>query len=377
MLSLIVNILLFILIVGFLTLIHELGHFLVAKAIKAKVYEFSLGFGPKLISKKYKETEYCIRAIPLGGFVKILGDGDPSEYGKGKELAKSSENLNNKPKILQAFVMLAGVTMNILFAILFYYIILGMSGWKTSPIYVGMDGVNLVGVETEQVIAFEVIQDTNADIAGLPKYGIVKKIDGVDIESRDTLLETLEEKEQVSVLACDENQDNCTEYLVDVDEEGKMGMYVFVGTILNYNDIKGVSGPVYLVNNLKIIGKVLGSMIGVARETGDYSELSNTVSGPVGIFLLIDNVKTRGFVVFLSLVADLSISLAIMNLLPIPALDGGRVLILLVEGILKKDLDEKIEAFIINGSMIFLIILIVLVFVKDIINIDNMRNMFG
>jgi regulator of sigma E protease len=118
-------------------------------------------------------------------------------------------------------------------------------------------------------------------------------------------------------------------------------------------------------------------MIGSARETGDYSELSNTVSGPIGIFLLIDNLKTRGIAVFLSLIADLSISLAIMNLLPVPALDGGRVFILLLEGLFKKDLDEKIEAIIINTSMIFLILLIVAIMIKDVVNIDNMRNMFG
>jgi regulator of sigma E protease len=118
-------------------------------------------------------------------------------------------------------------------------------------------------------------------------------------------------------------------------------------------------------------------MIGVARETGDYSELSYTVSGPIGIFLLIDSLKTRGVIVFLSLIADLSISLAIMNILPIPALDGGRVLIITLEGIFRKEFDEKLKAIIINISMVLLMVLVVLVMIKDVVNIENMRDMFG
>jgi regulator of sigma E protease len=97
----------------------------------------------------------------------------------------------------------------------------------------------------------------------------------------------------------------------------------------------------------------------------------------VGIFLLIDSLKTRGFLVFLSLIADLSISLAIMNLLPVPALDGGRVMIVALEGVFRKDFDEKLKAIVINGSMILLMILVVLIMIKDVVNIDTMKEMFG
>jgi regulator of sigma E protease len=377
MISALVNILLFVLVIGFLTFIHELGHFLAAKAVKAKVYEFSLGFGPKLFSKKYKKTLYSIRGIPLGGFVKILGDGDPGEYEKGKDLQNSEFNLNNKPKYLQIIVMLAGVFMNLLFAIVFYYVILSSSGWKTTPIYVDLQGVNILGAEVNKVVGYESVEDGNAALSGAPKYGIISQIDGVFVDSRDSLIKEMKEKEKVTALICSDKGTNCNEYGIDVNSEGKIGVFVSIGYILDYSNIKLISGGAFLVNNLKVINRVLSSMIGTARETGDYSELSNTVSGPVGIFLLIDNLKMKGIVVFLSLVADLSLSLAIMNLLPIPALDGGRVLILVIESIFRKDLNEKLEAIIINTSMVFLIVLIVLVMVKDVINIDNMRSMFG
>jgi regulator of sigma E protease len=378
MLSAVVNIILFIFVIGFLTFIHELGHFLAAKAIGAGVYEFSLGLGPKLLSKKYKETLYCIRAIPLGGFVKILGDGDPSEYEKkGEDLSKSEYNLNNKSKIAQIFVMSAGVLMNILFAIFFYYIILSFNGWKSSPVYVDLSGINIVGADVEKILGYSVLEEGNAIKSGVPEYGVIKEINDVAVSDKDTLVAQIEGAKEVTLSVCDDVGKECGKYPIAVDEEGKIGIFLSYGYILNYSDNKIFAGPLYLANNLKIIGRVFSSMLGTARETGDYSPLSNTVSGPIGIFLLIDSLKTRGFLVFLSLVADLSISLAIMNLLPIPALDGGRVFIVVLEGIFRKDFDERLKAIIINGSMIFLMILVVLIIVKDIVNIDSMKEMLG
>jgi regulator of sigma E protease len=378
MLSAVVNIILFIFVIGFLTFIHELGHFLAAKAVGAGVYEFSLGLGPKLLSKKYKETLYCIRAIPLGGFVKILGDGDPSEYEKkGEDLSKSEYNLNNKSKIAQIFVMSAGVLMNILFAIFFYYIILSFNGWKSSPVYVDLSGINIVGADVEKILGYSVLEEGNAIKSGVPEYGVIKEINDVAVSDKDTLVAQIEGAKEVTLSVCDDVGKECGKYPIAVDEEGKIGIFLSYGYILNYSDNKIFAGPLYLANNLKIIGRVFSSMLGTARETGDYSPLSNTVSGPIGIFLLIDSLKTRGFLVFLSLVADLSISLAIMNLLPIPALDGGRVFIVALEGIFRKDFDERVKAIIINGSMIFLMILVVLIMVKDIVNIDSMKEMLG
>ncbi len=118
--SVVVNILLFLLVVSILTFVHELGHFIAAKVIGAMVFEFAIGFGPKLFSKKIGETMYSIRALPFGGYVKILGDGDSEE-----KVTKEDEkkNLNKKPKWQRIIVMLAGVTMNILLSISIYYIV--------------------------------------------------------------------------------------------------------------------------------------------------------------------------------------------------------------------------------------------------------------
>ena len=127
---------------------------------------------------------------------------------------------------------------------------------------------------------------------------------------------------------------------------------------------------------MRLIWIKFGEIINKAQDTGDYTELSNSVSGPVGIYFVIDYFKDFGLIPFLSIMADLSLSLAIVNLLPIPALDGGRVFILTIEGLLRKNLDERVEALIINISFGLLIVLIVFVIIKDIVNIESLKNMF-
>jgi len=380
MLSILLNILLFILVIGVLTFVHELGHFLVAKAIKAKVYEFALGFGPKLLKKKYKGTQYSIRMLPLGGFVKIMGDGDPGKY---KEVKVDPGNLNNKPKIAQVAVMLAGVTMNILFCVIVYFIVIASMGWKI-PLSNDFEGFNPVGgTMTREIVGdveyAEVVEGGNAYKAEIPAKGQIKSVGGVELKYSDEIKSLLAQYkgESVNMNICVE--DICKDYKVDVSEEGTIGISMNSNyyVILSYENNKLFSGFAHVINTLFLISDRLGDMFKQAKQTGDYSDLSNSVSGPVGIYFLIDYFKQFGVITFLSIMADLSLSLAIINILPIPALDGGRVLILMIEGILRKDLNEKVESLIINTSFILLMILVLFIMIKDIVNIDNIKDMFS
>ena len=165
--TIIINILLLLAVISILTFVHELGHFLAAKAVKAKVLEFSIGFGPKLISKKGKETEFSLRALPFGGYVKILGDGDPTQE---KESRKDKGNLKNKSKWAQMLVMLAGVTMNILLAITLYTIYLGSNGWKmiVSNTYEDFKPVGaVISKERYSDIPYEIATEDGAFAAGM------------------------------------------------------------------------------------------------------------------------------------------------------------------------------------------------------------------
>ena len=377
--SVVVNILLFLLVVSILTFVHELGHFIAAKVIGAMVFEFAIGFGPKLFSKKIGETMYSIRALPFGGYVKILGDGDSEE-----KVTKEDEkkNLNKKPKWQRIIVMLAGVTMNILLSISIYYIVLAANGWEL-VLNQEFKDFKPVGAtiyrERDGDVEYELIDGGSAKEAGLPEKGTVKSIDGVKIEYTDDVGKIIRSKkgEYVSINACVE--DVCTDYDVKVSDEGKVGIFMLSNyiVILSYKESKLFAGFSHIRNSLILMGSKLKGLISQAKVTGDYTELSNSVSGPVGIYFVIDYFKKFGIVTFIGMVADLSVSLAIVNLLPIPALDGGRVFILLIEWIVGKELDEKIESKIINISFIFLIILILFIIIKDIVNIDSIRELFN
>jgi len=377
--SIFVNILLFLLVISILTFVHELGHFVSAKIIGAKVLEFSLGFGPKLFSKKWGETLYSFRGLPFGGYVKILGDGDPGEEMDSK--ADSKRDLRKKPKWQQIFVMLSGVTMNILLAISIYYVVLASNGWELvlNSDFKDFKAIGAeVYLEREGDVEYEIIEGGKASEAKLPEKGFIKSIDNKEIIYMEDVGEYISTKkgEAISINVCVDEK--CSDYVIEVPEEGKIGISLPSNylVILSYKEHKLFAGFSHIRNSLVLIGNKLEEMIGNARLSGDYSELSNSVSGPVGIYFVIDYFKKFGVIPFLGMIADLSVSLALVNVLPIPALDGGRVMILLLEWIAGKELDEKIETKIINGSFIFLIILILFIIIKDIVNIDSMKEIF-
>lgn len=377
--SIVINILLLLAVISILTFVHELGHFLAARAVKARVLEFAIGFGPKIFSKKKNDTLYSLRILPFGGYVKILGDGDPT---KDKEDRKEKGNLKNKSKLAQMFVMLAGVTMNILLAIILYTIYLSSNGWKMSigSTYEDFKPIGAT-ITRERVsdIPYELAEAGGARDSGMFEEGYIQSINGENIDDYSHLGETLAKykSEVISVSACNTDKE-CEPFDVLVSNEGKMGIYTGYNfnVFIDYSENKIFSGISHSINIVKLSGIALSSIFSKARETGDYSELSNTVSGPIGIYFIIDYFKTLGFVTFLGILADLSLSLAVINLFPLPALDGGRFFILLIESIIRKDLNPKIESIIINISFIFLILLIVLIMIKDIVNIEQLKSLF-
>jgi len=377
--SVIINILLLLVVISVLTFIHELGHFIAARLVKAKVLEFSIGFGPKIYSMKRKGTDFSIRALPFGGYVKILGDGDPSET---KENKKDKGNLKNKNKPAQMFVMLAGVTMNILLAIGLYTLYLANNNWQFA-IGNSYGEINPVGsiVVKERIsdIPYMLADSGGAKESGMYEEGYIVSINGEDVSDYDELTKILKglENETVSIHACDMDN-NCDIFNVLISEDGKLGIYTGYNynVYIDYSDNKLIAGISHSINIVKLSGEALSSLISQARQTGDYSELSNTVSGPIGIYFIIDYFKTLGIITFLGILADLSLSLAVINLFPLPALDGGRFLILLIESIFRKNLNQKVEAIIINLSFLFLILFIVFIMIKDIINIEQLKSLF-
>lgn len=377
MLNFLVNIVIVGLILGILIFIHELGHFLAARLSKVRVDEFAIGLGPKIFWWTRGETVYRLNLFPIGGYVKILGEGD--EVTSKKE-ANDPRNLKNKSKPVRVFVMLAGILMNLLLAVTIYYYFITSANfkWEVSPDFRTVDTI-FGEIETEKTGMVEysgLVEDMNAHKAGLPESGEIKSINGENLDFTYELTEKLKKNagRSIELNICSQE---CGEYTVEVSKQGTIGIYLPPNyrVYLSYSGIKVFAGFAHAVNIVGLVGERFGQILNTAKHTGDYSEVVNNVSGPVGVYVIVDYFKSYGFLALLGFLADFSLTLAIMNALPIPALDGGRVLLVGIEAVLRKPLNKNIEAIVINVSFLLLIILMIAIIFKDIFTIDQLRSL--
>ena len=378
MLDIILNISIVILILSVLVFVHELGHLIAAKLINAKVFEFAIGFGPKLFSKYFGETEYSIRALPLGGYVNILGETHDEEL----ESKDPKRSLRNKSGIQKIFVMIAGVTMNFILAVIIYFFLLLSVDFKM-PISSELKDFSPLGAKITKEVVGEfkytsLIDDLPAKRSGMLDKGIIKSIDGEDVDSLEFRNIISEKKGKEIVLnACDESGNSCKDYNIKVGDDGKIGIYITDNVLfyMDYSENKLFSGVTHSINYIRIVGMKLSDVFGNAKYTGDYSEVVGGVSGPVGLYLIVDQLKEYGVVLLVEITASLSLTLVITNLLPIPALDGGRILLVIIEMIIRKPLNKKIEALVINISFILLMILMFSIIIKDIVFFNDIKEL--
>ena len=350
-----------------LILVHEFGHFIVAKKSGVRVDEFGLGFPPKIIAKKWGETMYTLNAIPFGGFVKIFGEDEHS--GPISEADKTT-SFQYKPKWIQAAVLVAGVTMNLIFA--WFLISVGfMIGLPTSVGYTGFGQVK----DTRLVIT-EIIPGSPAEKAGLISGDVISSVSDGNTTLQNTNLTPDVLKEMISKSS---SKDISITYIrgdsqpvtlsVEPDTETIVGKRA-IGIAMD--EIGTLKLPVYLaliegarttlLFTKNTISGLLGFFWDIVRFKSDFSE----VSGPIGIASVVGQAKSLGFVYLLSLVALISINLAVINLLPFPALDGGRLLFVLIEAITRRPIPKKFVGIANTAGFAVLIILMLVVTGHDI-----------
>jgi regulator of sigma E protease len=318
-----------IILLGIIILVHELGHFLFAKMLGVRVMKFSLGFGPKLIGKKFGDTEYVISAIPLGGYVKMLGE-VPGEELKDEERPFAY----NYQKIWKRFlIVLFGPIFNLLFAVLIFF-------------FSFMNGVPILVPEIG-----DVMQGTPAEKAGLMKGDKIVEIDGVSIEQWDQMTDIIH-KNPGKPLGLGIQRNGAILHL-EIKPEKKMVKNVFgeekpVGLI----GIKPSGNTVVKKENISIAFS--DSII----RTGEISTLTlvsivklfqrvipmDTLGGPILIVQMAGEQASRGFLNFFVFMAIININLGVLNLLPIPILDGGHLLFMGIEAIRRKPVSEKVVA---------------------------------
>ncbi len=382
--EILLNIVIIIIILGIIILVHELGHLIACKLTNVYVEEFAIGLGPKIYSKQKNENLYSVRLLPLGGFNKIRGEEFEDEETEARQ-DLDPRSLKNQTSGVKAFIYLSGVLMNILLAVfIFYAFLISMSfQWPIDPDFKDFGPV-FGEVKSEALldnVAYsDLVEGAGAERAGLPDEGYIKSINGSEIDYSYQAIEKFAEHtdDEVLVNACSE-EDECNEYVVEVDEEGRIGIVLY-SNYISYVQYSGIEKPfvgfVHIVNWGQLIGIALGDMFSEAAETGDYEELSTSVAGPVGLYVVVDYIREMGIWPLVDITANISLSVGIINLLPIPALDGGRVLMLLMEVVSGKKLNRQFEMWAIQISFLLLLLLMVGIVFKDIIYFETLQDLF-
>jgi regulator of sigma E protease len=365
----------FILILSFLVFVHELGHFLTAKRFGVEVEEFGIGIPPRIFGKKVGDTVYSLNALPFGGFVKIKGE-DNEGYDP-----KDKTNFMNKKPWQRAIVLVAGIFMNTVIGITLFYIVLANNNWSSNALLLINDYDFKYGqtVTIPNVVTF-IENDSPAQKAGIEFADSITKLEYMEqsvepktVEEMRAFVSDKADKE-IKIYTKNINTDqvkvlNITPVFSENINAPAMGVALSEGVYLSYYNSKYLSGIQHSANVINYSFYALKGLVKTSVETKDVSGLSQGVAGPIGIFGAVKSVLEVGGpkvpAVLLDLTAILSLSLALMNILPIPALDGGRLTFVVYEWITKKRPSQKIEAAAHRIGYAFLLGLLVLITFKD------------
>lgn len=355
------NALIFIFVLGGLVVIHEWGHFIVARLVGIRCERFSVGFGPVILMKKWGETEYCVSLLPLGGFVKLAGESPEDAAGHPWEF-------NSKKLWQKTVVVLAGPLMNAFLA------------------FVLFSAVFCVGEPSLSTKIGKVLDDSPARSAGLLADDVVKKVDGDAVSEWPELLEAIRRSEGPMVFSV-ERAGQIRDFTVTPRREtlrdvfGQQHSVSFAG-IAPAGDVHYVrNGPARAIAmgaervwTLSVmIVYSLGLMITGAMP------FKESVTGPIGIFFMTQQAAQMGPIHLFYFMASLSVSLFVLNLLPIPVLDGGHLLFVVIEKLKGSPIKTVIKERVTQGGLLALLALMVVVIAQDVQRfsiIDNVIKFF-
>lgn len=352
----------FIAILAILILVHEFGHFFVAKRSGAKVEEFGIGFPPRVFGLKRNETTYSINLLPIGGFVKIYG-----EDGQGR---KDPRSFAAKSIRTRTSIIAAGVTMNMLLAVL----LLSVGHFIGLPHVFDEKAVIDVNVKNINVRVAAVAENSPAEKAGIKTGDIITALQSaeerlVNIQAITAVQDFIDKHRGETVKISLKRGGEVTESEIiprknPPEGEGATGIAMLKTGEIAYPfyiaPIKGVESTFLIAGRtFQEFGNILVDLV----KTG---ALHGELSGPVGIAILTGQVQKMGFIFLLQFVALISINLAIINALPLPALDGGRLLFLGVEKIMGRPVNQKYEKISHAIGLAMLIFLMLLVTFRDI-----------
>lgn len=370
-----------VIVLGILIFVHEFGHFIVAKLFNVKVEKFSLGFGPKLFGKQIGETEYLLSAFPLGGYVKMFGEGgviegaSPTPASEDTEKAydgESGETLDDnvrelteaektrsfahKPPLARIAIVMAGPVFNLVFAWLIF-IVLCMMGVPTVTTRIG-----------------EVIKDKPAAKAGVLKNDVVTSINGNKVSQWDEIAGMIAAGKGQPVVLNVKRDGNDLQFTIT--PEARVAKNLFGESVKGHAIGIAAAGEVVTeyfdpfqavikgtAQTWKVIDLTFMSLVKLAQRVVPM----DSVGGPIMIAKMAGETAQMGGTSFLAFMALLSINLGVLNLLPVPVLDGGHLFFFFYELIFRRPVNQKVREYAQQIGLFLLLSLMVLAFYNDII----------
>ncbi len=405
----------FVLVLGILIFVHEFGHFVTARKLGIGVEEFGFGYPPRifgvLVNKKRKSATalanesgdlknlvpqagkkwqwfwgnkiksenldrvshdpviYSLNLLPLGGFVKILGENG--------EQSNNPENFANQAAWKRSLVLSAGVIMNFIFAFL-----LLSAGFLLGLPQTIDQNTSLDKVRNQQVVIVEVFPQSPAAEQGIKVNDIILAVDGAPVTNTNEVFEKLKLNQEVT-FTIDRNTEKkdvtIAPKIMPEYDKPILGVAMVDTGIIKY----GFFGSIWqgLRATAVLSGRVLSALYTLLANLITQGKVSADLSGPIGVAVITGQVAKMGFIYLLQFAAILSINLGIINIIPFPALDGGRLLFVLIEKIRRKKVSEKIEGIAHNAGFILLMALVAVITYRDILHygggfLEKIKNLF-
>lgn len=349
----------FILILGFLVLVHELGHFIAARRLGVGVEEFGLGFPPKIWSRHWRGTKFSLNLIPLGGFVKIKGE----EGGASEE----RDSFASRPVWQRTAIVLAGVVMNVLAG----WLILAVLFSTGAPMEI-TDNVNRAFVRGSDVVIANIVPDSPAQKAGLKEGDKLKSIDNEQVKLIEDFQAYVGAKtlQSVKLVYSRDNAEFTVEVVPEVIKEVEEGRAI-IG--LELAELGLVRWPVHraVVESAKAaynyLGRIVLTLGSLVKQVAIGQGVGENLGGPVAIAVATNDMVDLGWPYALLFTAVLSFNLAIINIFPFPALDGGRIVFFMVEKIRGKPSRRLVEDWFHRAGFILLMLFAIFITYHDII----------
>lgn len=349
-----VTFILFLLMLSLIICIHEAGHLLTAKLFGVYAYEYSFGMGPALFQKKGKETVYSVRAIPMGGFVSLAGESDGDAYPDVE--VPEGRRLTDKPTWQRIIILLAGVFMNFLLALVILSMIMLWAGhYAQSP----------------EARIVKVQPDSPAERAGLQDGDLIVKLAEGQRTMKPKTFQDLQtfflliEDKSIEMTVLRDGKEITVEVIPEFSEENQQYMIGIQGPNVIYKDVNIFNCWYYGFLEMGYLFSLLVESI----RTLLFGHNLDQLSGPVGIYSATEQSVSYGMAGYFLLTAELSLNVGLLNLLPLPVLDGGQIVITLGEAITHRKMSEKVKIAIMGACWILLIALFIFITWNDILRL--------